>query len=445
MLDQSFSAKNFRRILDLENRKGVHVEDKLSMTTIRRINEEIRDCNIQIKIKKKTRDVNAIKTLYEKKKDLRQKKETELETELERISQNIAAKKFKIIIKKVNIPGGKPIYTTPNQPEHFFALKQVQKNISRLFRVKQSNRYAIIEQVISLLGDQFPKFVIRTDIKDFYENIQHEPLLQRINQDNLLTPLSRKILTSILKSYKDQSGSNKGIPRGIGVSAYLAELFMRDIDSDLQELKGVTYYARYVDDIIIIFTPSSVEQNRNYLEDVKNIVEGNYKLRVNSTKTQSFDLRNLGPNHSFNYLGYNITFGTGPVKINLTASKVQKYRDRVKLAFDDYVNYSKVSEKEARRTLVKRIRFLTGNTRLTNNKKNILTGIYYSNSHLTDLNQLNEIDAYLSRQINDRISSQHLKDRLKKYGFKIGYEQRRFSPFTTDEMSEIMRIWRKAY
>ena len=54
MLDQSFSAKNFRRILDLENRKGVHVEDKLSMTTIRRINEEIRDCNIQIKIKKKT-------------------------------------------------------------------------------------------------------------------------------------------------------------------------------------------------------------------------------------------------------------------------------------------------------------------------------------------------------------------------------------------------------
>ena len=31
MLDQSFSSENFRVILDLENRKGVHVEDKLSI------------------------------------------------------------------------------------------------------------------------------------------------------------------------------------------------------------------------------------------------------------------------------------------------------------------------------------------------------------------------------------------------------------------------------
>ena len=51
MLDQSFSADNFRRILDLANRKGVHVEDKLSMMTIRRFNEQIRDCNAEIRTK----------------------------------------------------------------------------------------------------------------------------------------------------------------------------------------------------------------------------------------------------------------------------------------------------------------------------------------------------------------------------------------------------------
>jgi len=445
MLDQSFSAVNFRRILDLANRKGVHVEDKLSMITIRKINEDIRNCNFQIRIKKKAQDTTAVKTLYKNKKALRERKETELDIELERISQQIASKSFKIDFKKVDIPGGKTIYTTPNTPEHFFVLKQIQRNISRLFGVKQANRSAIVAQVISLLGDLFPKFVIRTDIKEFYESIQHDPLLQRISKDNLLSPFSRNILASVLKSYKEKSGSDKGIPRGIGVSAYLAELYMRDIDSEIRNLPGVTYYARYVDDIIIIFTPSPIEGSRDYLKEVKSIVETKYKIRLNITKTQSIDMSSSGHVHSFDYLGYNITFGTGSVKTILTASKKQKYRDRIKMAFDDYVNYSKVNEKEARRILVKRIRFLTGNTRLTNNKKNILLGVFYSNSHLTDLGQLDGIDAYLFWQINHKLNSIHLKDRLRKYGFRNGYEQKRFSPFTIVELSEIMKVWQKPY
>ena len=445
MLDQSFSADNFRRILDIENRRGVHLEDKLSMMTIRRINEDIRDCNTAIREKKKLGDAAAVEKLNIDKKAFREKKEIELEHELRKISQTIASKSFKIELKKVDIPGGKTIYTTLKTPEHFFALKQIQSNISRLFGVKQANRYAIVEQVISLLGDKFPKFIIRTDIKEFYESIQHDPLLQRIHKDNLLAPFSRKILTGVLKSYKDKSGSDKGIPRGIGVSAYLGELFMRDIDNDIQDLQGVTYYARYVDDIIIIFTTSPFEATREYLQKVKTIIETKHKIRLNSTKTQTIDLRSYGVGHSFNYLGYQIFFGAGPVRTLLTISKVQKYRDRIKVAFDHYMNYSKVSEKEARKILVQRIRFLTGNTRLTNNKKNILVGVYHSNNHLTDLNQLDGIDRYLSWQISHRIRSVHLKDRLRKYSFKTGYEQKRFSPFTTTELSEIMEVWQKPY
>ena len=138
------------------------------------------------------------------------------------------------------------------------------------------------------LGRPVSKVIIRTDIKEFYESIQHEPLLQRIHKDNLLTPFSRNILSGVLKSYKVKSGSNKGIPRGIGISAYLAELYMRDIDNDIQDLRGVTYYARYVDDIIIIFTPSPTEGSRDYLREVKDIVERKHKIRLNSAKTHSF-------------------------------------------------------------------------------------------------------------------------------------------------------------
>lgn len=445
MLDQSFSADNFRRILDLANRKGVHVEDKLSMMTIRRFNEQIRDCNAEIRTKRKAGDHAAVKALYESKKELREQKDTALQSKLEQVSENIAAKSFKIELKKVDIPGGKTLYTTPNTPEHFFALRQIQRSIARLFGVKQANRYAIVEQVISLLGDQFPKVIIRTDIKEFYESIQHEPLLQRIHKDNLLTPFSRKILSGVLKSYKVKSGSDKGIPRGIGISAYLAELYMRDIDNDIQDLRGVTYYARYVDDIIIIFTPSPTEGSRDYLREVKDIAERKHKVRLNSAKTQSFDLRVHGTSNNLDFLGYTIQFGTGAVKTRLTSNKIDKYRKRIKDAFDHYNNLAKVDEKAARRILVKRIRFLTGNTRLTNNKKNILVGIYYSNNHLTELHQLNALDGYLGGLIARKISSAHLKTRLRKYRFRTGYEEKRFSPFTTGELSEIMEIWKKPY
>lgn len=445
MLDQSFSADNFRRIVDTANRKGVHVEDKLSMDTIKHFNEQIRDCNSKIKTKRKAGDKIAVKVLYETKKEIRENKNSALQLELEIISQNIAKKSFKIELKKVDIPGEKPLYTIPNKPENYFALKQIQRNIARLFGVKQANRYAIVEQVISLLGDNFPKFVIRTDIKEFYESIRHEPLLERIHKDNLLTPFSRNILTSVLKSYKDKSGSIKGIPRGIGVSAYLAELYMRDIDNEIQDLQGVTYYARYVDDILIIFTPSPTEGSRQYLQEVKEIVEKKHKIRLNSTKTKSIDLSSSGSSHSIDYLGYKIIFGAGAVRTQLTTSKINRYRERIKLAFDHYLNYSKVNEKLARRILVKRIRFLTGNTRLANNKKNILVGIYYSNNHLTNRNQLDDLDNYLSWQISHRIGSAHLKTRLQKYCFKDGYEQQRFSPFTPTDLLEIMEVWKKPF
>ncbi len=445
MLDQSFSASNFRRILDLENRKGVHLEDKLSMTKIRKINEDIRDCNIEISSKKKSGNIKAVNELYETKKELRAQKEIELEIELSTISQNVARNDFKIELERVDVPDGRPIYKVPCTPEHFFALKQLQRNISRLFKVKQANRHAIVEQVVSLLGDGFPKFVVRTDAKEFYENIKHPPLLQRVVKDNLLTPFSKNIIKSLLYSYKNESGSNKGVPRGVGASAYLAELYMRDVDRDIRDLKGVTYYARYVDDILIIFTPSPSDGVRDYLKEVKDVIDVKHGVKLNADKTTSFDAVERGRTYTFQYLGYEIKFGAGKVKTKLTTRKNEKYRNRIKVAFDDYVNYSKVNEKEARRVLVKRVRFLTGNTRLASNKKSILVGIYYSNRYLTDMGQLSGLDLYLSWQISHKITSRHLKDRLSRYGFKAGFEQQRFSPFTTDDLSKIMKVWKKAY
>ncbi|WP_234571387.1 antiviral reverse transcriptase Drt3a [Rhodohalobacter sp. 614A] len=444
MLDQSFSAKNFRTILDIENRKGVHLEDKLSMTKVRKINESIRDCNKDIRDAKKGKISLDVNKLYEKKKSLRKKKELELEAELENISKQVTTKGFRIQLNKVTIPSKKPLYVTKNSPKFYFALKQLQRNISKLYGVKQSNRFNIISQLKIILDDKFPKFVIKTDLKNFYESIPHDRLLRIINEDNLLTPFSRNLLINLLNEYKRLSGNVKGIPRGIGVSAYLAELYMRDIDEEIKNLSGVSYYSRFVDDIVIVFTPTPTEISREYLKEVRNIVESqkyNLKLSPSSEKTDTFDLRYSKADCEMEYLGYKIRFGENELRTYLTDKKIEKYKSRLKLAFDHYKNLSKVDEKNARKILVKRIRYITGNTKLSNNKKNILVGIYYSNSQLTELDGLERLDLSLNAHIRSKVKNNRAIKRLSKYSFKKGFLNKRFSPFTPKDLKEIKSIW----
>lgn len=442
MLNQSFSADNFRRILDLENRKGVYLEGHF-FPSINKITEDIKQCNKDIREKRrnKPRPNDELKKLYEKRKDLKEEKEKQLNVELQKVSDRVVASAYKVELDKKDIPNAKPLYIVRNSPEYYFTMKQLQSNLSRLFIVKQANRFEIVNQVKVLLNDGFPKYVIRTDIDDFYENIPHKPLLEKINGNNLMTSFSRKILIQILNKYKELSGSDKGIPRGIGISAKLAELYMRDIDKDIMSLKGISYYARYVDDIIIIFTPISIGQRRNYLNEVKKVV-ARFKLKLNDTKTYRFNLQNSKQEYKLDYLGYKISFGNGTLKTRLTDKKIIKYKNRIDLAFNHYLNLSKVNKKEARKLFIKRIRFLTGNTRLKNNKENILVGIYYSNCQLTEKEDLISLDDYLRTKINNTITIDKLQARLKKYNFKEGFEVKRFSPFKTYELQQIMKIWK---
>jgi hypothetical protein len=443
MLNQSYSADNFRKILDLENRKGNFLEGKY-FSSLEDITEQVKLCNKQIKEKKKSKSASKdeLKKLYEQRKDLNKEKEKQLNSKLQAISEKVLASGFKIEMTKKEIPGKKTLYVVADSPEHYFTIKQLQSNVSRLFGVKQANRFDIISQVKALLSDKFPKYVLRTDISDFYENIPHEWLLKKINGDNLLSPFSRKLLVQILTKYKHLSGSDKGVPRGIGVSAYLAELYMRDIDQKIMASRGISYYARYVDDIFIIFVPNPDDLGIKYLNDIEDIIEIKYKLSLNKDKTHCFDLRNKQDTYELEYLGYKISFGDGKIKTRFTDKKISKYKFRIDTAFKNYLYHSKVNEKMARKLLIKRMRFLTGNTRLKNNKNNILVGIYHSNSQLTEKEDLLNLDLYFKEAIDKYIKITTLKERLLQFSFEVGFDNKKFSPFKTHELYEIMKVWK---
>lgn len=441
MLDQSFSAKNFKIIFDISNRNGLFVEDKLSLTSVRAYTDDIKKYGSLAKQKRKSGDHKLATFFNEVKDSVREDRNLEIDRVLAEISSNIAKKDFKINLKPIRISGGKDLYTVDNISEYFFAINQVQHNVSRLFDVKQSNRNSIVQQLISLLSDKFPKAVVRTDISSFYESIDHATILKNVNQDNLLSPKSRKIINQILRSYKDLSGSDKGLPRGIGVSAYLSELFMRRIDRLIRVIPGVIYYARFVDDIVVIFIPNPNEQPRDFLDEVKKTIEGHSTVLTNPAKTFQKNIYDAA-SYNFEFLGYEFTVKEGTVKTKLTTRKLEKIETRLDTAFKDYINLSVIDEKSARKILVSRIRFLTGNTRLANNKSKILIGIYYSNSYLTEMGQIKHLDNLLKKHTNTRLTSISLKRRLSKYSFIDGFKNHRFSSFSGKQLREIMKIWK---
>ena len=438
MLDQSFSLKSFREIFDIENRKGNTIEKRFK----KKFDESEKKGRELIKINdyiRKEKDPDKKKILYVQRKAIKKERNEIIEQELEEISNQINQHCIKIL--KGKDYGGQS-YKFEDNVYNFFISKKIQENIRETYKVRQSSRYAILSQLINLLEDNCPKYVIRTDIKNFYESIPQKILLEKINNDYLLSIKTKKFINQIFESYNGLTGQTDadtaiGVPRGIGISAYLSELFMRNVDNQIQELDDLIYYARYVDDIIAIFVPQSknVDDNylKNYLSLIKEIVESE-GLNLNEAKTKEYKLfdslnyirLNTKSPKTIQYLGYEIGSTDKKLVIELSERKIKKYFDRIKLSFKSFSKKKHHNRKKEFKILSARIKYLTSNTKLRNNKDKVFVGIYYSNPFLNSDESLKKLQAELEKNINQAELTDKQKQKIKAYSFIDGFKKRTF-------------------
>jgi len=315
MLKQSFTADNFEYIFDIENRKS-NIKDYIGedyvdiLAKIKTLDSE----SGQIKRKKSgdriEEEIKVLNDNKQKREDLIIKKKEIKLIELEKISKTVNSKNFKFDLKKKD----DKIFVIQNSKEAFFAIKQLQYNIRKTFNVKQSNRHLILTQIKLLLNDSSPKYVIRTDVSKFFESIPQPILLKRIRNNTLLNIQSKKFIIQILDDFNSKKDTEtiekeKGIPRGVGISSYLSELFMKDIDSKIRNLDDVIYYARYVDDVLIIISPKIPKKNiTDYFSDIKDIFDkGDLTIHTEDDKYKLIDLSEKvtqNAHYQFTYLGY---------------------------------------------------------------------------------------------------------------------------------------------
>ena len=358
---------------------------------------------------------------------------------MDAISQKVLKPSFKIGLSQKTGPKGKPVFCIDAEPETFFVTKQLQRNIHRIYGVKQGNRHDLVCQLRDMLGSRFPFELVRTDITSFYESIDRKRLVEKLDRDQLLSSTSKKYIKQVLHSYGLISGTTIGVPRGVGISAYLAELYLRPIDKAIKAIPGLVLYCRFVDDIVAVFARPPAGRSLGSVKDLIIAIFGKNGLAHNPDKTSEHKLADSA-GKKFNYLGYRFHIENYQLTISPGAAKIVKYRTRISAAFAEYWRERPVNPKGAFRKLVGRVKFLTGNTRLSNSKSCATIGIYFNNSLATNLSSLILLDKRLETRIAE-LKRTSLQKQLRKLKFVTGFQQRRYHNFSTRELQVIVRAW----
>ena len=64
--------------------------------------------------------------------------------------------------------------------------RKLYNNIKRIYGVEQANRNQIVKQIVSLLKEESPKWVVRLDVRHFFESINRTLLMERFQEDGRL-------------------------------------------------------------------------------------------------------------------------------------------------------------------------------------------------------------------------------------------------------------------
>lgn len=122
-------------------------------------------------------------------------------------------------------------------------------------------------------------YILTIDFSKYFENIQHQPLIDFYNK-NLTDEKVKNMLTGFISAY------DKGLGLGSETSQFNAILYVNKIDHYIKH--HFKYYGRYMDDSYIIH--SDKKELENFLEELK-VLYSDYKVVLNPKKTKIFSFK----------------------------------------------------------------------------------------------------------------------------------------------------------
>jgi RNA-directed DNA polymerase len=154
-------------------------------------------------------------------------------------------------------------------------------------------------------------YVIDADIKSYFDTIEHECLMQLVEEqisDGRVLELIRRFLKQEVIDEMNHWTPEKGSPQGGVLSPLLANIYLNELDYAIPET-GIRMI-RYADDLVIMC--ETLEQAEYALNKVRRWCDGR-KLTLHPDKTRIVNMTQ--PSAYFEFLGYRFkrTIGKGKI------------------------------------------------------------------------------------------------------------------------------------
>ncbi|OWY03762.1 hypothetical protein B6V75_10095 [Thioclava sp. F1Mire-8] len=350
---------------------------------------------------------------------------------------------------------GRTIYQV-NDLASDLVLRKAAQNIRRITASKQGSRIEIARRLKLLCEEGLPFTVAKMDIKNFYPSVDQDFLSSQLSKRLMTAPSTRTVVRSLIEQCK--LNSVNGLPPGLAISAELSEFYLQDFDQRMREQLNAHYFARYVDDIVLILPEL---KNPNLLKvQIEEALPLGLKLNFSKSKVYVFGNTKKKPTsveHSFDYLGFKFNvFETGKdrpfvrrVELDIASSKVKKNKTRIVKSLLQYLADGSFED------LIGRVRILTCGYQFFDERqqKKRSAGLQHTYSLInSNAPALVELDKFFSGMVLCRsgtiggrlalaLTNRQRKELLK-YSFVSGFANRVHFRFSADRLADLMECWK---
>lgn len=347
---------------------------------------------------------------------------------------------------------GKPVYSIKDFRSDI-VIQKVNDNLKRAYGVNTVSRELIVKQLINLLLDEYPKKIVRLDIRSFFETFNFNIIHRKLVIDNKISQETMEFLRQLMRNC-DSIGV-QGLPRGVSISSTLSEIAFQDIDRNIRSIDGVYFYSRFVDDIVLL-----TFDNPSFLRKQVSEILSEYGFELNLDKGKSAIVESVPGNagldfSKFDYLGYEFSVPSSNKKAkNLEVRVSQKKLNKIKTRLvRSVIAYAHDSDWQL---LVDRFKFLTGLSPIyskARRRTGLKSGLRFSYRYINKYHQLEELDTFkgkllysrkgnFSKRYASKIPSVYKRE-LAKISFAASFHNYRYYNFSLKRLSEIMEAFRE--